>query len=711
MKVKRIDEKVDWKVTMEGNNSNIDRLRNVATQVNIDPVMGEVVRETEVADKMVGDTFKELAKNAEGITPKDPDTGKKITMKPYTEKLSLDESLFGESWTSFGGSWRDQTVKKVNYEEEDISDIAYELMNWYGECFEGWEAADIKDALYGLEGERIPGSSCPIVFTMEESEDDEFDWDDEEYDESLNTELKEDDYDRPGYENMYLVSWEDSIGDYHESKVKADYPQHAIDKIKKSKHIYRVINVEKINMFTAPKRIRKAELIEKKKEKSKHLCEDYEGTEYSDMLFDMLDQDLVDSKKVAKDLVYMCNELDIQDYMKKNNYKIDFEVEESLIESVVANARHWLIDKENKSPEEATEIIKNSSPEELEKIALKWTKKESLEESEEKKSLVEDINESWKDESWKEDGEKHTLLKYYIDSKDKFHGAIMKDPTSSEFGSIVGYIYEGDKIVKKDESFNSIDDAKKWVEKEVQDLSDKKDESLKEDWRLDPGTTLRSKSGNEITIKDVVPYVSEYDGSVNLKISYSYVLTDGRFGSSVCDSIDLFNMLNESVNEELTEEVDEDDEETVFDFVDERLFGDPSRRNASNYRLTNSFCKDVWVPLVGGKGRFRNVYFYPSGIEHLAGDDADENRRAPMTDSGIAINLKSEDEASLAKAVADELNFKFSLTPINNSKYKFLAKIIIPESIYEMPIEDYLESIGKSIKDYRKRSKRKSKEN
>ena len=169
-------------------------------------------------------------------------------------------------------------------------------------------------------------------------------------------------------------------------------------------------------------------------------------------------------------------------------------------------------------------------------------------------------------------------------------------------------------------------------------------------------------------------------------------------------------MLTESVNEELTEEVDEeDDEETVFDFVDERLFGDPSRRNASNYRLTNTFCKDVWVPLVGGKGRFRNVYFYPSGIEHLAGDYEDENRRAPMTDTGFAINLKGEDEASLAKAVADELNFKFSLTPINNSKYKFLAKIMIPESIYEMPIDEYLESIGKSITDYRKRAKRKSK--
>lgn len=96
MKIEKLNEKVDWKVAMEGNNSNIDRLRNVATQVNIDPVMGEVVRENEESDKQVGDTFKELSKELDGITPKDPDTGKKITMKPYTEKLALDESLFND---------------------------------------------------------------------------------------------------------------------------------------------------------------------------------------------------------------------------------------------------------------------------------------------------------------------------------------------------------------------------------------------------------------------------------------------------------------------------------------------------------------------------------------------------------------------------------------------------------------------------------------
>lgn len=191
-----LNESKDWSSAMENNNTNIDRLARLRTQVNIDPVMEEVIDSTEKADKNAKEVFTKLAKDAKDITPKDPGTGKKITIKPYTEKLTLDENLFKESWVSYGGSWRGQTVKSVTYEEDDISDIAEELMNWYGEYFEGWEAADIKDALYGLYGERIPGSDCPIIFTMEESDEDEYDWgsdnDDEEYDESLEKKSLED---------------------------------------------------------------------------------------------------------------------------------------------------------------------------------------------------------------------------------------------------------------------------------------------------------------------------------------------------------------------------------------------------------------------------------------------------------------------------------------------------------------------------------------
>lgn len=187
-----LNESVDLEKSMDRNDSNLERIKRLKNlQVDISPVMGDALEDDEKFDKNSKEVFTKLSKDASSTIPKDPGTGKKITIKPYTEKLTLDENLFKESWVSYGGSWRGQTVRSVTYEEDDISDIAEELMNWYGEYFEGWEAADIKDALYGLYGERIPGSDCPIIFTMEESEED--DWDeDEEYDESLEKKSLED---------------------------------------------------------------------------------------------------------------------------------------------------------------------------------------------------------------------------------------------------------------------------------------------------------------------------------------------------------------------------------------------------------------------------------------------------------------------------------------------------------------------------------------
>lgn len=194
-KKSNINESVDWEKSMDGNDNNIDRIRRLKNlQVDVSPVMGAALEDDEKFDKNSKEVFTKLAKDAKDTIPENPGTGKKITIKPYTEKLILDENLFKESWVSYGGSWRGQTVKSVTYEEDDISDIAEELMNWYGEYFEGWEGPDIKDALYGLDGERIPGSDCPIIFTMEESDEDEYDWEsnDEEYDESLEKKSLED---------------------------------------------------------------------------------------------------------------------------------------------------------------------------------------------------------------------------------------------------------------------------------------------------------------------------------------------------------------------------------------------------------------------------------------------------------------------------------------------------------------------------------------
>ncbi|MBO7211315.1 MAG: hypothetical protein J6V44_09985 [Methanobrevibacter sp.] len=343
MKIEKLNEKVDWKVAMEGNNSNIDRLRNVATQVNIDPVMGEVVRENEKSDKMTGDTFKKLSKELDGITPKDPDTGKKITIKPYTEKLTLDENLFKESWTSFGGSWRNQTVKKVNYEEEDISDVAEELMNWYGEYFEGWEGPDIKDALYGLNGERIPGSDCPIIFTMEEDEDDELDlgYEDEEYGESLKEKKSSkkkkhlcesvdepiavlslnnfggiEIYDINDEEVTYAINDGNNISEKETVELKWDCEDEDGD-------CSPYFNVGDSQYYIR-------DFIKTKMFESKKLHESDSGIEYRDMMYDMVENGDVDAGEILRDLIYWVTEDDMEEFMRIRNLIPKEDMEESL---------------------------------------------------------------------------------------------------------------------------------------------------------------------------------------------------------------------------------------------------------------------------------------------------------------------------------------------------------------------------------------------
>ena len=129
MKIRQIKEAVDGEKAMDGNDNNLDRIKKLKNlQVDIPSVMGDALEDDENFDKNSKEVFTKLAKDAESVTPKDPDTGKKLPDNTYTKKLTLDESLFKESWTSFGGSWRNQTVRKVTYTEEDISDIAEELI-------------------------------------------------------------------------------------------------------------------------------------------------------------------------------------------------------------------------------------------------------------------------------------------------------------------------------------------------------------------------------------------------------------------------------------------------------------------------------------------------------------------------------------------------------------------------------------------------------
>lgn len=169
-----------------------------------------------------------------------------------------------------------------------------------------------------------------------------------------------------------------------------------------------------------------------------------------------------------------------------------------------------------------------------------------------------------------------------------------------------------------------------------------------------------------------------------------------------------------TINEYASED-EKDDFNTVLDFVDARLFGtnkQGSKPNSANYKKTYNLLTDINIPIKGGKGRYNYSLFYPDNMAYMSGAEVIGrlSRRYPMFDDGIGVYLIDEDEAVLAKALADELNFNYKIEPIKSDKgFNYVAKIFIPESIMEMPIDKYLESIGKSLSQYKNATKKRGK--
>jgi hypothetical protein len=409
MKIKRIREAVDWNKAMEHNNDNIDRLKRLRTQVNIDPVMEEVVDYTEKADKNAKEVFTKLSKDAESVTPKNPDTGKKITRKPYTEKLVLDESLFNDD---------DEYMNEDYYHFEYKSGANPYIAKTEKE----------RDRILRKYKNKVTKKNDKF-FVIDDTEKDSF--------------AIEEDYDRP-IATMGLTNT-GGIGIY-----------------------------------------------------------DLNDDEVTFAFIDGGDKEPV---KQTAAVEYDCeDEEDCRPYFSVGDTKYFLDDFERITESKSSNLK--------------------------------------------KKSLGE-----------------------------------AKDPDEIE------------------------------------------------------------------------------------------------------------------------------EEETVLDFVDSRLFGTNkrgSKPSSSNYRKVYNFLDDVQIPIKGGKG-FSGAFFYPDSNSSYyvdsegSGTTGKLGRRYPMFDDGIGVYLVDKDEEVLAKAVANELNFNYKLTPISSNKgFNYVAKIFIPESIMEMPIEEYLDSIGKSLKSYKK---------
>ena len=437
MKIRQIKEAVDWEKVMENNNNNIDRLARLRTQVNIDPVMEEVIDSTEKFDKNSKEVFTKLAKDAESTIPKDPDTGKKITRKPYTEKLTLDESLF-----------------------------------------------DINETWYHFE---YKSGANPYVAKTEKERD------------------------------RLLRKYKGKVK-------KVDDTSFVIDDVEKS---------------------------------SLDLEEDYERP--------IATMGLTNTSGIG---IYDLNDEEVT---------------------------YAFIDGSDKEPVKETATIEYDC------------------ESDEDCRPYFSVGDT----------------KYYID--EFMRSSFM-------------------------ESKNSKKKSKHLCNEEC---SDKKKQDFELEEARDEGNDLWKAYG---------------------------------------------------------EDEDEDEEDTVFDFVDARLFGTNKsglKPNSQNYKKVYNFLSDVVIPIKGGRGRYNYTFFYPSNISHLSGTNelGRRSRRYPMSEDGIGVYLIDEDEAVLAKAVADELGFTCEVVPVSsNIGFDYVAKIHIPDSIMEMPIEDYLESIGKSLASYKTTNRKKGRQ-
>ena len=75
------------------------------------------------------------------------------------------------------------------------------------------------------------------------------------------------------------------------------------------------------------------------------------------------------------------------------------------------------------------------------------------------------------------------------------------------------------------------------------------------------------------------------------------------------------------------------------------------------------------------------------------------------TKYGTPVYVYNEDEALLAKTCAKELNLRFELKKTgkySTKDFPFIAIIYLNDRAEELPLEEYVKSIGKSIDDFKR---------
>lgn len=91
----------------------------------------------------------------------------------------------------------------------------------------------------------------------------------------------------------------------------------------------------------------------------KQLKESDDIRHYSDMLFDMIEEGLVDAESIAKDLIYWCSEDDIEHYMRVNGY-LDYEDDEEYDESLKEGTHCSSRNKKDASAQKKAKSLKES---------------------------------------------------------------------------------------------------------------------------------------------------------------------------------------------------------------------------------------------------------------------------------------------------------------------------------------------------------------
>lgn len=198
-------------------------------------------------------------------------------------------------------------------------------------------------------------------------------------------------------------------------------------------------------------------------------------------------------------------------------------------------------------------------------------------------------------------------------------------------------------------------------------------------------------------------------GLDNLHISSS---TESQLWKSVQDAEDdlieklsvyYFSFLKDNLISEAKETDEDEDEYTIYDLINDLLFGYGIHK--SNFRLKWALA-NVGVELVDEKGnkRKKKVYFYPTATDNINNDNSDSDRRAFDKD-GIGVLLRDESEFSLAQKIAEEfkLDYEIKNFPYSRGGFTKIGVIKIPDEIAETPVDDYIESIGKTRADFTKK--------